>query len=51
MTSGLPYSVPADEEERLQDLATYGVYGTAPEADYDHVARFAASLFEARSRS
>ena len=47
MTSGLPFPVPADEEERLQDLATYGVYGTAPEADYDHVARLAAGLFEA----
>ena len=41
-----PFPVPADEEERLQDLAAYGIYGTAPEADFDHVARLAAGLFE-----
>ncbi len=40
-----PHPVPADEDERLRDLAAYDVYGTAPEADYDHVARLAADLF------
>ena len=41
-----PHPVPADETERLRDLASYDVCGTAPEADYDHVARLAADLFD-----
>ncbi|MBD0274350.1 MAG: PAS domain S-box protein, partial [Acetobacteraceae bacterium] len=39
------YPTPADEGERLRDLAAYDIHGTAPEADYDHVARLAADLF------
>jgi hypothetical protein len=35
------FPVPADEDERLQDLASYDIHGSAPEADYDHLARLA----------
>lgn len=39
------HPIPADEDARLRDLAAYDIHGTAPEADYDHVARLAADLF------
>ena len=41
------HPIPFDEERRLEALAAYNVVGTAPEKDYDHIARLAADLFDA----
>jgi PAS domain S-box-containing protein len=40
----IPAEVPADEAERLRDLATYGLLDTPPEAEFDRIARLAAKV-------
>ena len=40
------FPVPADEPQRLEALRSYRLDGPAPEAEFDHVARLAADIFE-----
>ena len=34
------------ERQRLRELDQYGVFGTPPESDYDHICRLTADIFE-----
>lgn len=37
---------PLHELERLRELDQYGIFGTPPESDYDHICRLTADIFE-----
>ncbi len=40
-----PYPIPPSERERLAALNEYGVVGTPPEPEFDHVAKLATEIF------
>jgi PAS domain S-box-containing protein len=43
----IPAEVPADEADRLRELASYGLLDTPPEAEFDRIARLAAKVANA----
>ncbi|MEY2864241.1 MAG: hypothetical protein RLY58_1948 [Pseudomonadota bacterium] len=40
----LPAPLPQNEHERLAELASYGIFGTDPEEDYDQISRMLAAI-------